>query len=85
MDYSFISDDTLTIEKHPVNAFPNKGSVRITKNGCEESAEAEFCHTYDVPGTYFASVRVCTHRHGDAADYFTQIKNIARVRVIVEE
>ena len=36
------------------------------------------------PGTYFASVRVKAERHGDATDPFTQVKNIARARIIVE-
>lgn len=60
--------------------FPMRGAIE--KKGGVVSAEAEF--TYNVPGTYFASVRVRSQRQGDCADPFTQVKNLARARVIVE-
>lgn len=47
-------------------------------------AIAKASYTYDEPGTYFAAVRVKGNRHGDAQELFTQIRNLARVRIIVE-
>ena len=45
-------------------------------------AKEEF--TYDAPGTYFAAVRVKGSRTGSGEEIFTQIRNLARVRVVVE-
>ncbi|MDO5422403.1 MAG: hypothetical protein Q4F41_01595 [Eubacteriales bacterium] len=45
------------------------------------SAEAE--HVYQKPGTYFAVVRVTTSRNPE--DSFARLRNLSRVRVIVEE
>lgn len=53
------------------------------KNGCAH-AWAETSHVYQTPGTYFAAVRVCSQRDGDAEDVFTQVKNLARARIVVE-
>ena len=36
------------------------------------------------PGTYFVAVRVKSQRDGDKSEPFTQIKNVDRVRVVVE-
>lgn len=47
-------------------------------------AVSEVEHIYEKPGTYFASVRVKSERCGDAADPFTQVRNLARARIIVE-
>ena len=49
------------------------------------TAHATFTHVYPEPGTYFASVRVKANRNGDSAQWFTQVKNLARVRVVVEK
>lgn len=84
MDYDVVSDNTLSIQKHPLTVFQNKGTVKTGKENGLNVGEMRFEHAYSEPGTYFASVRVCTNRNGDAGDYFTQVKNIARVRVIVE-
>lgn len=40
-------------------------------------------HTYTKPGTYFAVVRVTSNRH--PGDVFTRLRNLCRVRVIVEK
>lgn len=40
--------------------------------------------SYDKPGTYFATAFVKSQRDGDASRLHTQIKNLARVRVIVD-
>lgn len=61
-------------------AFPVEGSFESTEKG----AVSELRHSYDKPGTYFAAVRVTAQRKGDASDVFTQIKNLDRVRIIVE-
>ena len=52
-----------------------KGDVR--------TARAEAVASYDKPGTYFATVRIATQRHGDAADPFTQVLNLDRARIVV--
>ena len=40
---------------------------------------------YDKPGTYFATAFVKSQRRGDRQDAFTQVRNLARARVVVEE
>lgn len=40
-------------------------------------------YTYTSPGTYFPVLRAASQRHGDADDPFTQVNNLARVRVVV--
>lgn len=47
------------------------------------TAHAEVIVSYEKPGTYFATVRIASNRHGDASDPFTQVLNLDRVRVIV--
>lgn len=84
MDYDVTSDNTLEIPKHPLTTFSHKGAFSTLMENGLSVGELHFEHIYTEPGTYFASVRVCTNRNGDPADYFTQVKNIARVRVIVE-
>lgn len=61
--------------------YPVRGTVEYLGAG---GARAEASFTYDTPGTYFAAVRVKAQRQGDGADPFTQVKNIARARIIVE-
>lgn len=39
---------------------------------------------YDRPGTYYPVLRVAAQRDGNAATPFAQVRNLARVRVIVE-
>lgn len=59
---------------------PEPLAFGLTKNG----AKAKATVSYDVPGTYFATVRVKVNRHGDAADIFTQVKNLDRTRIVVK-
>ena len=40
-------------------------------------------HAYDAPGTYFASVRVCSNREGDVDGEFRRLPNLAAVRIVV--
>jgi hypothetical protein len=64
--------------------FPVKGTfTEINKDNAMAQAIAKATHSFLNPGTYFAVVRVKSNRNGDAADLFTQVKNISRVRVIV--
>jgi hypothetical protein len=41
-------------------------------------------HTYDRPGTFFATARVTAHRHGDVKALLCRIETIAQARVVVE-
>lgn len=63
--------------------FPYKGDFCRTERG-GEIAEAEAVHIFTEPGTYFPTVRVSANRNGDPDDYFCQVMNLDRVRVIVE-
>lgn len=47
-------------------------------------AQTKAKHIYDKTGTYFATVRTKSNRHGDKDDIYCQIKNLERVRIIVE-
>jgi hypothetical protein len=40
-------------------------------------------HTFDRPGTYFVTARVCSHRDGDINATSRRIPNVAQARVIV--
>ncbi len=62
--------------------FPEKGAWQLRDNGQRGTAEA--VHIYEKKGTYFAVVRIKSERNGDKAAPFTQIRNIDRVRVVVE-
>lgn len=39
---------------------------------------------YDKSGTYFPTVRITSQRQGDAADIYTYVQNLDRVRVVVK-
>lgn len=84
VDYDFESDHSLPGEKKEVSVFQNKGTFESMTDGTCYGAVSEITHIYEEPGTYFASVRVKANRDGDAGNLFTQVKNIARARVIVE-
>ena len=64
--------------------FPIAGSFTRTERNGISGAVSELPHSIDVPGTYFISARVTSERNGDADAVFTQVKNLDRVRVIVE-
>lgn len=40
-------------------------------------------HSYEIPGTYFPVVRVISNRRKN--DGYTKLRNLCRVRVVVEE
>src|SRR3546814_8845595 len=52
-------------------------------DGTAESGRYERHHSYDMPGTYFAIVRVTAHRQGDTSTPYLNIPNLAHVRVVV--
>ncbi len=81
-EITFVDFDFEEHQEYPaVNLFATPGTfVSEDETGVVYAAE----HIYDQPGTYFASVRVKAERHGDKTDPFTQVKNIARARIIVE-
>lgn len=60
-----------------------EGEQDYPYRGTREELTAKAEHTYTKPGTYFAVVRVTSNRNpGDA---YTRLRNLCRVRVIVEE
>jgi len=61
--------------------FPLKGELELVNGGRQGTAEA--VHKFTKPGTYFAVVRVKSERNRDKKALYTQIRNIARVRVVV--
>lgn len=56
----------------------------VVEYGDDGTARAAAEFAYPSPGVYFAAVRVKSQRNGDGTDPFTQVKNIARARIIVE-
>ena len=62
--------------------FPYKGEFQLTDGGKKGTAKTE--HSFWEPGTYFAVVKVRSQRNGNKKDVFTQVRNIDRVRIIVE-
>ncbi len=63
--------------------FPYNGKIALSDNGTH--AVLTNTHTFTKSGTYFAVVRVNVQRNGDKDDFYTQVKNLDRMRVIVEE
>jgi hypothetical protein len=49
-----------------------------------ESATLKASHTYNEPGTYFIVLRVASQRNGDINTPYTLVRNLGRVRVVVE-
>ena len=54
----------------------------VGNNG--EHVEFDTEISYDKPGTYFATVMVCSERHGDAVAEQTFIPNLGKVRIVVK-
>lgn len=52
-------------------------------DGTAATVSSSVSHAYDTPGTYFASVRVTSHREGDVAATTRRVENLARCRVVV--
>lgn len=58
-------------------------SAYVTEEGLN-GGTATVTTSYDRPGTYFATAFVKSQRNGDRDEIFTQVKNLARARIIVE-
>jgi hypothetical protein len=57
--------------------------VRAELADVAPSLRLDATHSYDRPGTYFAVLRVTSHREGDRKTPHARIQNLARVRVVV--
>lgn len=62
--------------------FEEINNMELSVDGNKESGKV--MHTFDKPGIYFPVVRVKSERNGSRKNFFTQIKNIDRVKIIVE-
>lgn len=62
--------------------YPVKGGFQRNN---EETTTVEMEYIFKKPGTYFPVVRVKANRQGDPSNIFTQVQNLCRVRVIVEQ
>jgi hypothetical protein len=64
--------------------FSGEGAVALTPLKVAVSTlQLQQTHRYATPGTYFAVLHAASQRSGDTHDAYTQIENLARVRVIV--
>lgn len=52
-------------------------------DGSQASLNVTTSHTFDAPGTYYAAMRVTSHRDGDVGALHGRLMNLARVRVVV--
>jgi hypothetical protein len=57
--------------------------VREDVDGADTTVKASQTHVYDAPGTYFATVRVCSNREGDVNAEFRRLPNVDSVRIVV--
>ena len=81
LSFGFVDNWKIPCE---TDCFPVEGQLTPISDDGLKGAKATAEYTYDAPGTYFAAVLAQSNRHGNDSDPFTQVKNIARVRVIVE-
>jgi hypothetical protein len=68
--------------------FDGSGSWPVsdrTVDGSQSVITATVTHTYDKPGTYFATFRAGAHREGDVKNPLRLVTNLARVRVVVSD
>lgn len=66
--------------------FDGSGSWPVndrTVDGSQSVITATVTHTYDKPGTYFATFRAGAHREGDVKNPLRLVTNLARARVVV--
>ena len=65
--------------------FDNSGAFAVQESidGAEKAVAITRSHTYDEPGTYFASARVCSNREGDVEAQYRRLPNLASVRIVV--
>ncbi len=59
-----------------------QGCMELSKD--RKTGVATASYSYNLPGTYFATARVKAERNGDKNAIFTQVRNLDRVRIIVE-
>jgi hypothetical protein len=52
-------------------------------DGSDTSIRLSTAHTYDAPGTYFATARVCSNREGKVDAEFRRLPNVASARIVV--
>lgn len=62
--------------------FSEKGEFELSNQG--QNGIAKITYRFEQPGTYFSVVRVKSERNGDKKAHYTQVRNIDRVRVVVE-
>jgi hypothetical protein len=60
-------------------AFPFRHEIA----GGDTAVKLSTTHTYDRPGTYFATARVRSHRDGDMDATTRLLENLASARVVV--
>jgi hypothetical protein len=60
-------------------AFADKEEV----DGTDTTIERTTTTSYAQPGTYYASVRVISHREGDVTATSRRVENLASARVVV--
>jgi hypothetical protein len=67
--------------------FDGSGSfpVRQDVDGTAAQVQLTTTHPYDIPGRFYASARVQSHRHGDVAATDGHIENVAQARIVVTE
>lgn len=65
--------------------YPVRGTVERREENGITTAFSVAEYRYDKPGTYFAAVRVKAQRSGNPTDPFTQVRNLARAKIIVEK
>ena len=66
-------------------AVREEGTMRLFEKAGRNGAVSVFQTSYDRPGTYFAAAFVKAERNGRKDAVFTQIKNLARARIVVEQ
>lgn len=62
--------------------YPYHGKLELQDGGQRGVIRAEYA--FEEPGTYFVAIRVSAERNGNKEDIFTQVRNLERVRVVVE-
>lgn len=60
----------------------SKGEILTVQQ--DGSFLVETTHIFTKPGVYYPCIKVQSNRHGDVSDIFTQCKNLARVKVVVQ-
>ena len=65
--------------------FDGQGGFPVHEDvdGTDTAGKWARTHTYDAPGTYFATARVCSNREGDVQGEFRRLPNLASVRIVV--